>query len=190
MRGISIQQFSDRDKQEVQGYFELLNNVFDSWRSLHFSEGLVKHFHKELFKYVEKDKLHRGDYKHSENKVMMVDAAGESIGVLFDTTPAWLTGKETQELVEWFTDAHKKQSHHPLLLIGNFLVQFFQIHPFQDGNGRLSRVLNNMLMLQASYAFMPYVSHEKIIEDNKPDYYLALRQTQKTFKTDEPTIVP
>ena len=190
MRGISIQQFTDRDKQEVQGYFELLNNVFDSWRSLHFSESLIKHFHKELLKYVEKDKLHRGDYKHSENKVMMVDAAGQSVGVLFDTTPAWLTNKEMQELMEWAIDALKNQNHHPLLVIGNFLVQFLQIHPFQDGNGRLSRVLTNMLMLQAGYVFMPYVSHEKIIEDNKPEYYLALRQSQKTFKTDEPTIVP
>jgi len=190
MRGISMQQFADRDKQEVQGYFELLNNMFDSWRSLHFSESLIKHFHKELLKYVEKDKLQRGDYKHSENKVMMVDAAGQSVGVLFDTTPAWLTGKEMQELMEWAMDALKNQSHHPLLVIGNFLVQFLQIHPFQDGNGRLSRVLANMLMLQAGYAFMPYVSHEKIIEDNKPEYYLALRQSQKTFKADEPTILP
>jgi len=190
MRGISIQQFGDRDKQEVQGYFELLNNVFDSWRSLHFSESIIKHFHKELLKYVEKDKLHRGDYKHAENKVMMVDSAGQSVGVLFDTTPAWLIGKEMQELTEWFIDALQKQSSHPLLLIGNFLVQFLQIHPFQDGNGRLSRILTNMLMLQAGYAFMPYVSHEKIIEDNKPDYYLALRQSQKTLKTDDPTIVP
>ena len=189
MRGISIQQFSDRDKQEVQGYFELLNNVFDSWRSLHFSESLIKHFHKELLKYVEKDKLHRGDYKHSENKVMMVDAAGQSVGVLFDTTPAWLTGKEMQELMEWTISALDNQTHHPLLIIGNFLVQFLQIHPFQDGNGRLSRILTNILMLQAGYAFMPYVSHEKIIEDNKPDYYLALRQSQKTFKTAEPTII-
>ncbi len=190
MRGISIQQFADRDKQEVQGYFELLNNMFDSWRSLHFSESLIKHFHKELLKYVEKDKLHRGDYKHSENKVMMVDAAGQSVGVLFDTTPAWLTGKEMQELMEWIISALDNQTHHPLLIIGNFLVQFLQIHPFQDGNGRLSRVLTNIMMLQAGYAFMPYVSHEKIIEDNKPDYYLALRQSQKTFKTEEPIIVP
>lgn len=190
MRGISIQQFSDRDKQEVQGYFELLNNVFDSWRSLHFSEGLIKHFHKELLKYVEKDKLHRGEYKHGENKVHMVDEAGQSVGVLFDTTPAWLTGKEMQELVEWTKDAIKNETHHPLLIVGNFLVQFLQIHPFQDGNGRISRVLTNLLLLQAGYPFMPYVSHEKIVEDNKPDYYLALRQSQKTFRTEDETVLP
>jgi Fic family protein len=190
MRGISLQRFPDRDRQEVQGYFELLNNVFDSWRSLRFSESLIKHFHKELLKYVEKDKQHRGEYKQSENQVLMVDAAGESVGVLFDTTPAWLTGKEMLELMEWTIDALQNMTHHSLLTIGNFLVQFLQIHPFQDGNGRLSRILTNLLMLRAGYAFMPYVSHEKIVEDNKPDYYLALRQSQKTFNTDEPTIVP
>lgn len=190
MRGISIQQFSERDKQEVQGYYELLTNVFDSWRSLRFSESLIKHFHKELLTYVEKDKPHRGEYKKSENKVHMVDEAGQSVGVLFDTTPAWLTGKEMQELVEWRLSAVEDNRYHPLLIIASFIVQFLQIHPFQDGNGRISRVLTNLLMLQAGYAFMPYVSHEKIVEDNKPDYYLALRQSQKTFKTDEETIIP
>ena len=189
MRGISIQQFSDRDKQEVQGYFELLNNVFDSWRSLRFSEGLIKHFHKELLKYVEKDKRHRGEYKRGENKVHMVDAAGQSIGVLFDTTPAWLTGKEMQELVEWTSNAVQEKTHHPLLIVGNFLVQFLKIHPFQDGNGRISRVLTNLLLLQAGYPFMPYVSHEKIVEDNKPEYYLALRKSQKTFNTENESIL-
>lgn len=190
LRGISIQQFSDRDKQEVQGYYELLANVFDAWESLHFSESLIKHFHAELLKYVEKDQLHRGAYKKQENKVHMVDEAGQSLGILFDTTPAWLTGKEMQELVEWTTDALRQRTHHPLLTIGNFIVQFLQIHPFQDGNGRLSRILTNLLLLNAGYAYMPYVSHEKLIEDNKPDYYMALRTSQRTFHTDKENVIP
>lgn len=189
LRGISIQHFSDRDIQEVQGYYELLSNVFDAWDSLRFSESLIKHFHAELLKYVEKDQLHRGAYKRQENKVHMVDEAGQSLGILFDTTPAWLTGKEMQELVEWTTDALKQRSHHPLLIIGNFIVQFLQIHPFQDGNGRLSRVLTNLLLMQAGYVYMPYVSHEKLIEDNKPDYYMALRTSQKTLHTDSESIL-
>jgi Fic family protein len=190
MRGIAIQQFSDRDKQEVQGYYELLNNVFDSWDRLRFTESLIKHFHQELLKYVGKDFQHRGDYKKQENQVHMIDEAGKSIGILFDTTPAYLTPKEMLELVEWTQSAIDNQSYHPLLIIANFLVQFLQIHPFQDGNGRLSRIFTNLLMLQAGYAYMPYASHEKIIEDNKPEYYLALRESQKTFKTDGETIVP
>jgi Fic family protein len=76
------------------------------------------------------------------------------------------------------------------LVVGNFIVEFLNIHPFQDGNGRLSRVLTNLLLLQQGYLYMPYVSHEKLIEDNKPDYYLALRQSQKTFKADKSDITP
>jgi Fic family protein len=182
MRGISIQKFADRDKQEVKGYFELLRTIFDAWKSIRFSENTIKHLHQEMLKYVEKDKLHRGQYKKKENKVHMVDAAGKSVGTLFDTTPAFLTGKEMQELVEWTTEALKKKTAHPLLIIGNFIVEFLKIHPFEDGNGRISRILTNLLLLQEGYLFVPYVSHEKLVEDNKPDYYMALRSSQKTFK--------
>ncbi|MCX6789744.1 MAG: Fic family protein [Candidatus Gribaldobacteria bacterium] len=190
MRGIDIQKFTNRDKQEVKGYFELLENVFDSWKSLQFGENSIKHFHKELLKYAKKDEDHRGDYKKRENNVQMINAAGESVGVLFDTTPAYLSPKQTQELVEWTKEALAEKKYHPLLIIGSFLVEFLQIHPFQDGNGRLSRVLTNLFLLKEGYLYMPYVSHEKFIEDNKPEYYLALRKSQKTFKSNNETIVP
>jgi len=174
----------------VKGYFELLENIFDSWRSLKFSESTIKHFHKELLKHVKKDELHRGDYKKEENKVQMIDAVGKSVGVLFDTTPAYLTPKEMQELVEWTQQALAERKYHPLLVIGSFLVEFLQIHPFKDGNGRLSRVLTNLLLLKEGYLYMPYISHEKLVEDNKPDYYMALRRSQKTFKTEHENIIP
>lgn len=190
LRGISIQKFTNRDEQEVQGYYELLLNVFDSFETLSFNEGLIKHFHKELLKYVEKDTLHRGNYKTQENKVEMINEQGQSIGILFDTTPAYLTSKEMTELVEWTKQALDDKKYHPLLIVGNFIVEFLNIHPFQDGNGRLSRVLTNLVLLQQGYSYMPYVSHEKLIEDNKPEYYLALRKSQKTFKTDKEDINP
>ena len=188
MRGLSVEKFADRDKQEVRGYFELLQNVFSSWETLSFSENTVKHFHRELLKYVEKDILHRGEYKKSENKVLMINATEESIGVLFNTTPVYLTPSAMQNLVEWTQKSLKEKTYHPLLIIGNFLVEFLNIHPFQDGNGRLSRILTNLLLLKAGYLYMPYISHEKLIEDNKPEYYLALRTSQKTFKTNHGSI--
>jgi len=183
MRGLSIQKFADRDKQEVRGYYELLENVFDAWRRIGFGESVIKHFHKELLKHVGKDELHRGEYKKKENVVKMVDSAGNPIATLFETTPAYLTPKEMQELTEWTKEALAGRKHHPLLIIGNFLVEFLNIHPFEDGNGRLSRILSNLLLLKEGYLYMPYVSHEKIVEDNKPEYYLALRKSQKTLKT-------
>jgi Fic family protein len=200
IRGIDIQKFTNRDKQEAKGYYELLENIFNSClsakvlasvgKSLKFSESSIKHFHQELLKYVKKDKKHRGKYKKEENKVHMIDAAGKSIGALFDTTPAYLTPKEMQELVEWTQDALKEKRFHPLLTVGNFLVEFLNIHPFKDGNGRLSRVLTNFLLLEEGYEYMPYVSHEKLVEDNKPEYYVALRKSQKTIKTRKEDITP
>ncbi len=188
LRGISIQRFNNRDEQEVHGYYELLQNVFNSWESLVFNENLVKHFHKELLKYVEKDIPHRGEYKKKENAVQMVNDAGESVGILFETSKAYLTTKEMQELMEWTKNALAQNIYHPLLVIANFLVEFLNIHPFEDGNGRLSRILTNFLLLKQGYLYMPYVSHEKLIEDNKPDYYLALRKSQKTLRTQAPDI--
>lgn len=190
MRGIDIQKFTNRDKQEVRGYYELLENVFDSWKKLSFNESAIKHFHQELLKYAEKDETHRGEYKKQENKVHMVDSAGTSLAVLFNTTEAWRTPKEMQELVEWTQEALREKKYHPLLVVGNFLVEFLAIHPFQDGNGRLSRVLTNLLMLKGGYVYMPYVSHEKLVEDNKPEYYIALRKTQKTLEARRDNIMP
>lgn len=190
IRGIQIQKFPDRDKQEVRSYYELLQNIFDSWQQIKFSENTIKHLHKELLKYVSKDTRHRGEYKKQENKVFMINEAGESVGVLFDTTPAYLTPKQMQELIEWTKPAFHKSKYHPLLTIGNFLVEFLKIHPFQDGNGRLSRILTNLLLLKEGYFYMPYVSHEKLVEDNKADYYIALRKSQNTLETDREDIVP
>src|ERR1035437_2427950 len=190
MRGLSMQKFGDRDKEEVQGYYELPNNVFNSYEKIPFSESSIQHLHKELLKYVEQDKLHRGEYKKTENRVEMINEVGQSIGVLFDTTPAWLTPKEMLELVEWTKEAIILKEIHPIIIIGNFLVEFLNIHPFTDGNGRISRVLTNLMMLQPGSAYMHYVSHEKLIEDNKAEYYLALRKSQKTLKTDKSNIIP
>jgi len=189
MRGINIQKFTNRDKQEAQGYYELLENVFNSWKSLKLSENTIKHFHQELLKYVDKDEKHRGDYKKGENKVHMLDDTGKSIAILFDTVPAYLTPGQMRDLVEWTQKILAENKYHPLLVIGNFLVEFLKIHPFTDGNGRLSRVLTNLLLLQAEYLYVPYVSHEKLVEDNKPDYYIALRRSQKTIGTEKESII-
>lgn len=190
MRGIRLTRFADRDTQEVQGYYELLETLFNVWKSIRFSESTVKHCHKELLKYTEKDAWHRGDYKKNTNRVEMTDASGHVLAVLFETTPPYLTPKEMQELTQWTQDALATHKIHPLFVIGHFIVEFLKIHPFQDGNGRLSRVLSNLLLLQSGYVYMPYVSLEKLIEDNKADYYVTLRKSQQTLGTQQEDIVP
>src|SRR3989339_752507 len=190
MKGINIQKFADRDKQEVKGYYELLENIFNSWERLKCNESSIKHFHKELLKYSDKDRGHLGDYKFGENKVVAYDNAGKEVGVIFNPTLPHLTPKEMSELVESTNASLTEKKYHPLLIVANFLVEFLAIHPFQDGNGRISRVLTNLLLLQNGYLYMPYVSHEKLVEDNKTDYYLALRRSQKTFNTKKEDIAP
>lgn len=190
MRGLTTKKLTDRDKQEVKGYYELLENVFNSWKHIPFTESTIKSFHKELLKYVAKDMRHRGEYKKGENRVEMFNEQGKSLGVIFETTPAYLTPKQTQELVAWTQTALKQGEIHPLIVIGNFIVEFLTIHPFQDGNGRLARILTNLLMLKSGYAYVPYVSHEKLVEDNKTQYYIALRKSQSTFKTEKEDITP
>lgn len=190
MQGIAVSKFADRDSQEVQGYLETLQNVFDSFQILPLRESTIQSLHKELLKYSTKDDLHRGEYKQKENIVGILGGDGKIARIMFETTPAWQTPTEMTELALWTHEALEKKRFHPLLIIGNFIVEFLKIHPFEDGNGRLSRVLTNMLLLRSGYTFVQYVSHEQIIERRKDEYYLALRESQKTFKTENDSIVP
>ncbi|CAN5681568.1 Fic family protein [soil metagenome] len=188
MRGLSMQKFTSRDAQEVRGYYGVLKLVFDSAKDMTFSENLVLHLHSELLQYTEKDQRHRGAYKKLENRVVASDPSGKVVSTIFETTAAYLTPKETQELIDWTVKALQTNEHDRLLVIANFVVGFLKIHPFLDGNGRLSRVLTNLLMIQAGYDYMSYVSHEKLIENTKTDYYIALRRSQSTFGTKEESI--
>lgn len=190
MHGLAVSKFADRDSQEVQGYLETLQNVFDSFQTLPLRESVITSLHNQLLKYSNKDDTHRGGYKKKENTVGVVGPDGKVVKIMFETTPAYLTGKEMQELVDWTADALEKNRFHQLLIIANFIVEFLKIHPFEDGNGRLSRVISNLLLLRSGYTFVQYVSHEQIIERRKDEYYIALRKSQETFKTDHDTISP
>lgn len=191
MQGLTASKLAERDYQEVQGYLEVLQNVFDGYQKLSLREGMIQSLHNELLKYSSKDKLHKGNYKKTENTVGILGPDGKTVAkVIFDPTPAWLAPKEMTELVDWTYAALEENSFHPLLVIANFLVEFLKIHPFEDGNGRLSRVLTNLLLLRSGYTFTQYVSHEQIIERRKDEYYIALIKSQETFKTEHDTIAP
>ena len=190
LKGLKIKKFITRDEQEVAGYAELLANVFDSYEKLELSENTIKHFHSELLKYSEKDIRHRGEYKFGSNRVEARDANDNLIGILFDPTPPHLVGKEMQELVADTKELLEIKEIHPLIIIGNFIFEFLSIHPFQDGNGRVSRVLTNLALLKYGYEYIPYISHEKLIEDNKNEYYLALNKSQRKWKTKTEDISP
>jgi Fic family protein len=146
--------------------------------------------HKELLKYSTKDERQRGEYKKGENTVGVLGPDGKVARIMFETTRAYLTPKEMQEMVEWTSEAFEKNRFHPLLIIANFTIQFLKIHPFEDSNGRLSRALTNLLLLRFGYQFVLYVSHEQLIEKRQDEYYIALRKSQETFGTERDTIGP
>jgi len=143
-----------------------------------------------LLRHSEKDLRHSGEYKKLSNSVEAFNPDGTSAGVIFETTTPFDTPREMQELIAWTKETLEDKSYHPLIVVGVFNVVFLAIHPFQDGNGRLSRALTTLLLLKAGYSYLPYSSFESIIENNKESYYLNLRRTQKTLKTDAPDWQP
>lgn len=189
-KSIHIKKFKTRDEQEVVGYLECLELVFNSYNDIPLRESSILKMHQDMLTYSEKDWHHKGKYKVDSNRVEAKDQDGNIVGIIFDPTPPYLVTKEMQELLDWYHWAVTTKTKHPLILLANFIFEYVAIHPFQDGNGRTSRLLTNLMLLQHGYLFTSIVSHEHIIEANKLDYYLALNKTQNTWKTSREDISP
>jgi Fic family protein len=187
---LHIQHFTTRDEQEVAGYAGVMDLLINHWPEIPFTENYIRQLHRDLLAYSEKDAWHRGNYKISSNSVAAFDEEGRQIGVVFETASPFKTPQLMNELIAWLNTSRDVRQLHPLLVTGIFVVVFLGIHPFQDGNGRLSRILTNLLLLQAGYAYVPYSSLESVIEQNKEGYYLALRQTQGTLSSGKPDWQP
>jgi Fic family protein len=190
LANLEIKRFGSRDEQEVAGYAEVMETVFRSWADIPITENHIKQLHRDLLRHSEKDERHRGTYKTLRNDVGAFDGDGKMIGVVFETATPFNTPRRMQELVAWLNEARELRRLHPLLIVAVCIVTFLEIHPFQDGNGRLSRILTTLLLLQAGYAYVSYSSLESVIENSKEGYYLALRQTQKTIRSDVPDWQP
>src|ERR1700722_8029451 len=150
----------------------------------------VRQLHRDLLKYSTKDERHRGEYKTLPNDVAAFDADGKQLGVVFEITTPFNTPGQMSALIAWTAKSLSDQAFHPLIVIAVFIVSFLAIHPFQDGNGRLSRVLTTLLLLRSGYAYVPYSSLESVVEQTKERYYIALRQTQGTIRTAKPDWQP
>jgi Fic family protein len=190
LSNLETRNFSSRDEQEVAGYAEAMETVFLAWPEIPITENHIKQLHRDLLRYSDKDERHRGEYKTLRNDVGAFDPEGKMIGIVFETATPFDTPRRMQELVAWLNEVRELKRLHPLLIVAVFVVVFLEIHPFQDGNGRLSRVLTTLLLLQAGYAYVPYSSLESVIENSKEGYYLALRQTQSTMHADAPDWQP
>lgn len=190
LSNIEVKAFASRDEQEVAGYAAVMETIFTHADAIDLTENHIKQLHRDLLRYSAKDNRHRGAYKTSPNHVEAFGPDGKSLGVVFETATPFETPRLMTELVKWAQRVLRKKELHPLLCIAIFIVAFLAIHPFQDGNGRLSRILTTLLLLRAGYAYVPYSSLESVIEQSKETYYLALRRTQGKIRSDKPDWQP
>jgi len=173
---ISIAKLEERDEQEVIGYFEALDTIEVNYESIGISESQIKNLHKILMKHCEKDTWHIGDYKQMSNAVEANFADGTK-QILFRTEePGVQTQDAMMQLIEWYSNDDQTI---PLVKAALFVYEFLSIHPFQDGNSRLSRLLGSLLLLKNGYSWIQYVSFEHEIENRKSEYYKILMQTQR-----------
>ncbi|OGZ62920.1 MAG: hypothetical protein A2639_01355 [Candidatus Staskawiczbacteria bacterium RIFCSPHIGHO2_01_FULL_34_27] len=187
IRGLKTKPPKGRDAEEVAGYADLLGRIFDNHKTLKLTEGQILQFHEILLHFSSKDQAGKGKYKSSDNIVVARGDDGKEV-VLFRPTQPWLVKKEMDDVLAWTNTVLDKKTIHPILAIANFIFEFLAIHPFHDGNGRLSRALTNLLLLQTGYTYVPYVSLEEIIEDLQETYYFSLRGAQRHHKTENEDI--
>ena len=185
LSNIKVKKFTTRDEQEVAGYADVMELLYASWEHIPFNENHIQQLHRDLLQHSNKDTHHQGSYKKISNNVAAFNEKGEQVAMVFVTASPFDTPRLMQELVGWVRHARDHKTLHPLLIVAIFVVVFLEIHPFEDGNGRLSRILTTLLMLQFGYSYVPYSSLESIIEQNKGGYYIALRQTQGTIRTEQ-----
>lgn len=175
LQEINITNLSDGDSQEVVGYFEVLDLISEAYESIGVTENHIKSLHNSLMKYSVKDKWHKGNYKIHSNAVEASFPNGTK-QIIFQTTEA---GYATEDAMREFFNWHNSEEEvHTLIKIASFVYDFLSIHPFQDGNGRLSRLISTLLLLKNGYKWIQYVSFEHEIENRKNEYYKVLQSCQ------------
>ena len=175
LKDLKIKKLVDRDSQEVAGYFDVLDTISESYENISITESAIKNLHNQLLKHSEKDAWHKGDYKQHSNSVEATLPDGNK-HIVFQTTPPGIETEEAmRSLIEWYNSDNET---HSLVRSSIFCYEFVSIHPFQDGNGRLSRLLSTLLLLKHGYKWIQYVSFEHEIEHRKSEYYRVLTNCQ------------
>lgn len=175
LQNIDITKLEDRDSQEVVGYFETFDTISESYAEISITESSIKNLHNILMRFSKKDEWHKGEYKKHSNAVEARNPEG-SKQIIFETTPAgFQTEDAMRNLILWY---NSDTETHPLVKSALFTYEFLSIHPFQDGNGRLSRLISSLLLLRHGYSWIQYISLEHEIEKRKLEYYRVLRNCQ------------
>lgn len=175
LRDIDITKLDDRDAQEVVGYFDTLDIISESFKELDITENNIKNLHNILMRHSQKDQWHKGNYKQHSNTVEATLPNGEKQIIFHTNEPGFATEDAMKNLLDWYTN---DTTTPPLVKCALFTYEFLSIHPFQDGNGRLSRLISTLLLLKSGYNWIQYVSFEHEIENRKSEYYRVLRSCQ------------
>jgi Fic family protein len=184
---LEITKLISRDQQEVIGYYDVLEIIYENYKDIEVSKNYIQQLHHGLLKYSTKDERHRGKYKNTSNKVVATYPDGTQ-RVVFNTTEPPLVESEMDDLIAWANLQFELKEIHPLIISAVFIYEFLSIHAFQDGNGRLSRLLTNLLLMKNGYLFIQYVSFENLVEQKKKLYYEALMVGQKDRYTEKERI--
>jgi len=173
---LNVTRLEERDQQEVAGYFEVLDTISENFNTISINESQIMGLHKLLMQFGEKDEWHRGAYKQVSNAVEASLSNGSKQLVFRTAEPGFPTQDAMRGLIEWYI---RDQETIALIKIAIFIYEFLSIHPFQDGNGRLSRLLGSLLLMKHGYSWIQYVSFEHEIESRKEEYYKVLMKTQR-----------
>ncbi len=176
----------NRPEEEIAGYCAVLDTINADAASIPFTPSVVEQMHRDLYQFTNAP---AGSFKKVENSIQETRPDGVKV-VRFETVSALQTPAAMRELQERFTAASESGAHHPLLLVGCYVFDFLAIHPFRDGNGRISRLLTLLALYQAGYEIGRYVSLERLIEETRDTYYDALQAAGHGWHEDEHDIEP
>ena len=170
-----------RSEQEIAGYRDVLNSIHESYDYIPIKPSIMLQLHRDLYRF---SGINGGRYKNTDNVIAEEDAQGNR-SIRFQPVPAWETQDAMERLCQAFDEAIGREEIDPLLLIPMFVLDFLCIHPFNDGNGRMSRLLTLLLLYRAGYIAGKYISIEKLIEETKETYYEALQTSSQNWHEEQ-----
>ena len=171
-----------RDEQEIAGYRDVLSSIHENYEYIPIKPSIMLQLHRDLYKFS--GKSIGGSYKNSDNVIAEEDEAGNKF-IRFAPIPAWETPEAMEKLCLAYDEVLNKTDANALLIIPMFILDFLCIHPFNDGNGRMSRLLTLLLLYRSGYMVGKYISIEKLIESSKETYYEALQSSSQGWHEEE-----
>ena len=176
-----------RSEKEIAGYRDVLNTIHANYEYIPIIPSMLLQLHRDLYKFSGEG--YGGKFKSSDNIIAEVGRNGEK-SIRFKPVPAWQTAESINDLCSAFNEIIESENVDPLLLIPMFILDFLCIHPFDDGNGRMSRLLMLLLLYRSGYIVGKYISLEKIIENSKESYYEVLKESSYGWHENENNYEP